>query len=377
MLRYYVAVSSGCASHLGCIPQQLSSSTMIRRANGVHLVGSLPLDSADEVFTRVSNELSSQIKTLPDGETGDRWNFVFWQWFVFPSAILSPIHRRGKLLEEKSLKITLDDIKGTKYDEMAISSYQKFVELKKKGIIPISVRFQVSIPTPLNACWTAVDYVYRQQALPLYTERLLQDLRNIQDTIPNEDLAIQYDCAIEFAYLEFERGRIQDPFFKPHFSGIKDVILSQISRISSAVNQKVWLGYHLCYGDRSHRHFIEPQDASLLVNMATSIFSRVVKKHAVQWFHIPVPKDRTDAAYFNPFRDLDIGDAKLYLGLIREHDESGTLERLKMAQCSCPRPFGIATECGLGRTRKEDLDSVFSIARNLSNKADQAWPRTE
>ena len=335
----------------------------------VHLVGSVPLSSAENVFTKSIQALPDRLHTIPDGETGSRYYFVIWQGFVFPSEVLGPLHRNGQPQEKTDFECTQDHIKPTKYDEVAIESYKIFCKLREQGIIPHGVRFQVSVPTPINTVWTHVDYAYRERVEPLYMERLTRDLRHLQNTIPAHDLAIQIDAAVEFAYIEYERGRMTEALWKPYFSTVKKVILEQIAKLSSAIDQDVQLGYHLCYGDRKHEHFIQPEDAGQLVEMATAIAKEVGPKHTVEWFHLPVPKDRSDAAYFEPLKKLDIGDTKLFLGLVHAHDQSGTEQRLKAAQAFYPHIFGVATECGMGRTPQGDLESIYSIAKSVTTPA--------
>lgn len=45
-------------------------------------------------------------------------------------------------------------------------------------------------------------------------------------------------------------------FFTPWFSPVKEGIMERIVRLSAAVDKEVELGYHLCYGDIQHRHFV-------------------------------------------------------------------------------------------------------------------------
>lgn len=45
-------------------------------SRSVHLVGSVPMASTDEVFVKVSEALGPYLKRLPDGETGQRLNWV-------------------------------------------------------------------------------------------------------------------------------------------------------------------------------------------------------------------------------------------------------------------------------------------------------------
>lgn len=332
----------------------------------VHFVGSVPFNSAEEVFVKLFQALPDRVHRVPDGETGSRYYFVTWQSFVFPPQVLGPIHRKGQPLESEEFDCTLDHVKHTKYDEVAIESYRTFCRLRDGGIIPQGVRFQVSVPTPINTTWAHVDYAYRERVEPLYMKRLIQDLRHLQDVIPAKDLAIQIDVAVEFAYLEYERGRLSDPLFKPYFLSVKEGVLERISELSSAIDQDVQLGYHLCYGDLQHQHFVQPEDIGQLVDIAMGISKRVGPRHPIQWIHMPVPKDRSDAAYFEPLKGLDIGDTELFLGLIHAHDEHGSDERLKAAQSSYPHSFGVATECGMGRTPFDDIDSILTIARHLT-----------
>jgi len=44
----------------------------------VHLVGSVPLASARDVFSTVSAALGDRLKRIPDGETGDRGDWITW-----------------------------------------------------------------------------------------------------------------------------------------------------------------------------------------------------------------------------------------------------------------------------------------------------------
>ena len=43
---------------------------------GVHLVGSVPLSTAEEVFRTASSILGGRLRRIPDGETGVRSNWI-------------------------------------------------------------------------------------------------------------------------------------------------------------------------------------------------------------------------------------------------------------------------------------------------------------
>jgi hypothetical protein len=51
----------------------------------VHLVGSVPLSSPEEVFRTVAAELGDRLRRVPDGETGPRSDWIVWQYPVLSS----------------------------------------------------------------------------------------------------------------------------------------------------------------------------------------------------------------------------------------------------------------------------------------------------
>lgn len=329
-------------------------------------MGSIPLDTTEEVFTRLASALPGCLQSIPDGEPGERDFFVFWQHQSFPIEVRGPMVKQ--LLQEppaaESFTLTLDQVKPTRYDDHAIASYAKFCDFRDQGKIPAGVRFQVCLPGVINSIWATVDPRYREQAHPFYEQRLLESLQRIQQEIPARDLAIQFDVAIEFAFMEYERGNLKNDMFKPYVSSAKEAALESAIRLSSHVDKEVHLGYHLCYGDIQHKHFVEPPDMSLMVEFGNELLQRVGPSHHIEWMHMPVPKDRTDTAYVQALAELN--DVNLFLGLVHAHDEDGTKKRIAVAQSVYSKPFGIATECGMGRTPREELESILEISAALT-----------
>ena len=96
--------------------------------------------------------------------------------------------------------------------------------------------------------------------------------------------------------------------------------------------------------------------------MANDTIKRVDEIHIVGWIHMPVPKGRSDVAYFEPLKGLNLCSAQLFLDLVHGNDEDGTGERIETAQSVYPHPFWVATECGMGRTAPEELYSILEIS---------------
>ncbi|RDW64413.1 uncharacterized protein DSM5745_09824 [Aspergillus mulundensis] len=337
---------------------------------GVLLIGSIPLPSPDAVFAKLATTLPNRLHTLPDGETSTRYNWIEWQLPCFPLETLRPQHG-GIDLPATPGVYSQDSIGRTRYDEVAIESYTRFVALRENGIIPAGVRFQVSLPTPYAVIQSHLRPEFHAQFEPWYEARLLEALAAIIAHVPASALAIQWDVAVEVLALEHERGRLCNEFFRPHFinepGGVRAGVLSRIGRICAGIPADVELGFHFCYGDAGHRHFVEPEDLGLVVDLANGVVEMLGKMRDIGWVHVPVPKGRDDEAYFEPLRGLRIAEeTRLYLGLVHAYDLDGTRWRIRAAQRVLQRGFGVATECGIGRTPGEELESILDISMEVT-----------
>ena len=341
-------------------PRIMSSPT-----SGVLLLGSLPLASSEESFRAALAAVPGRLERIPDGETGFRGNFIGFQHPVFPIDTVQP-RWGGQPSSQKTHKVS--DLGSTKYDDFALESFEVFQRLQNAGTIPPDTRFQVCFPSPLGVVRGFIESDHCAAIEPLYEEKLLEAVRRVQDNIPASKLSIQWDLPFEIGMIEYSHGRFEDPYYEPWFSNtdVVPAILERVVRLASAVDVEVDLGFHLCYGDMGHVHFVEPGNTGLLVDFANAIVQKVSSVHAIKYVHMPVPKSRTDAAYYAPLRNLQLNDTKLYLGLIHPNDAEGTRQRIEAAKGAYHGSFGVASECGLGRTSKEELDSILVIAKAVT-----------
>jgi hypothetical protein len=98
--------------------------------------------------------------------------------------------------------------------------------------------------------------------------------------------------------------------------------------------------------------------------MANAAHTEVTRP--IDYYHMPVPRTRDDAAYFAPLQDLASGEAKLYLGLIHHTDgRAGSLRRVATAR-QYVSGFGVATECGLSRRPKETIPDLLRVHREVA-----------
>ena len=333
------------------------------------LVGSVPLEDETTVFRTVAGILGDRLSAIPDGETGVRTNWINWQKALMDRTpmLAKRTHADGYGAVQVDVYELRDGFDGRLgfgplgYAEAAKSSYRKFEGLRREGAIPPGQRFQVSLPTPLApvCAFIAPDHFLKVE--PLYVAAMRREVEEILAAIPHDALAIQWDTALEFALMEgVFPGPVSD----------LDELVDRLTVLSDWIPASVPVGFHLCYGDANHKHFIEPRDAGLMVDVANRLSDRSAR--AIDWLHFPVPIGRRDAAYFAPLAHLKMTSAcEIYLGLIHMADGlEGALARARAA-----RPyiagFGIATECGLGRRPAEAVVPLLKLTAAIAHTLDR------
>jgi methionine synthase II (cobalamin-independent) len=323
----------------------------------VHLVGAIGLDTVPETYETLGRVLGERLSRVPDGEPGGRRMWIAWQFPLLraspyleavppapgQSVIFFPYVKLAKGVDSKDLRFC-----ELGYAREAAASYAEFKQAKAAGKLPAHVRFQVSLPTPyavVSAFCVAED---QAKIEPAYEAAMLREVRTICATVPHDELAIQWDVCPEMVAWD---GRL------PRMSNLPDpktAIMTRLKRISEAVPADVELGYHLCYGDVDGKHFIDPEDAGKLVELANALSASIDRP--IAWIHMPVPIDRSDDAYFAPLAGLKLKPGtELYLGCVHAEDGAdGTRRRIEAAR-RYAADFGVATECGMGRCKTPNV----------------------
>ncbi len=322
----------------------------------VHLVGSIGLDTVEEVFSTVGKLLGPHLSRIPDGEVGGRKLWISWQYPLLrasaylrpdPSGAVRPTNRFPLLTLAEGVAPSDVHFGELGYAREARASYLDFVAARENGTLPKGIRFQVCLPTP----FAVVSSVVVPAALPVveaaYEKAMIGEVTALCRHIPHHDLCIQWDICNEMCIWD---GQPTDavPANVP-----RDALVERIKRLCAEVPNDVELGLHLCYGDFGAKHFVEPKDAAKMVEFANALTKSI--KHKLAYIHMPVPVERSDDAFYRPLRDLKLADGtELFLGVVHAKDEvAGTKARIAAARHYAPK-FGIATECGMARARSEE-----------------------
>jgi hypothetical protein len=348
---------------------------------GAHLVGSINADSADAAFRLTAEHMGAVVTRMPDGETGDRSVFTLSRVQVLSehpdlepaaSAFAEGVELpRFRVREGRSAADVTFESLG--YAAEALASYEVFRSLKEAGVIAPHVRFLVALPTPPPIISLLIDPPDRLALEPAVMAALEQEVATIAAAVPHDQLAIQWDVALELLWLESDGDF---PMLAVYWEGedLLEGIVERVARLSAAVPADVDLGYHLCYGDFGGRHPIEPRDARHLVAVSNGISEAVSR--GIQFLQMPVPIERDDDAYFAPMAELRLHpETELYLGLLHHEDKrEGAARRIATAQ-KYVSGFGVASECGLGRERAEVIAPLMDLHKDVAQSLGAAAAR--
>jgi hypothetical protein len=337
--------------------------------NSLLLVGSVPLDTVEDVMRTFGGALSSYLPAMPDGEVGERRSWVNRLGYQIFNGHLNldtirrprPIDGVEQLLPRDrddswqfKVKTGVDRVRfgnaGSRlgYARDAVSSYFVFRTLREKGILAPDLRFQISIPM--------VDSVIRPlyfpdpadlaRVRPGFEAALAAEIAAIADAIPHQDLAIQWDCAWELQAVCGAGKTVPSELeIATH--------VPPIARLSQAVPPDVALGFHFCFGTFGGWPAFAPDDLSRPVELINA--SVAASDRRIDWIHIPT-LDRTDDAFYAPLAGLSAKGARVYLGAI--HSMPTLRERVAVARKFLP-DFGLAAYCGFGRTPPAELPRIL------------------
>jgi hypothetical protein len=360
-----------------------------RMRGDVLLVGSMPFETVDEAL-RNAAALGEDAGCLPDGEVGER---RFWVTFLptrtyashpdlfesrspndsfdhQPEQDGSPV-RRGAAREYHWTFQAKPGVEALRFEDLgyadiAQASYAEFTRLRAAGAIPEGVRFQVSLP----ATSSGVDQFFDDpEQWPMvhaaYADAMKREIARMLETIPADDLVIQFDLAWEVVDLSIGDERYfpfwPEASFEEKFRRHTDLLVE----LCPDIPEEVLLGFHWCYGTWGGWPMTDRADLRLCVELSNDTVARAGRR--VDYVHMPVALD-PGPEFFAPLRDLDIGDTRVYLGLVHHEDGiEGCRRRIELAS-EVLDDFGIGAVCGYGREDPSQVAGVLELHRECASE---------
>jgi hypothetical protein len=344
---------------------------------GVHFNGSVNLADSESVMREIVSRVPSGVRRIPDGETGDRGNWIFFQMQKFlqsPSLVaarpLDAVVGDYEQVPQLRLAEGVDPAEmrwpDPGYADAYLGSYAAFAALRGEGVIPGGARFQVQYPTPLASISAYIVPEQQQALLGSYERAMFADLDRLLGAIPHDEVAVQWDVAVEFGILEESFGPVGPKAF--------DAVIAGLARCVDQVPAGVPAGLHLCYGDYGHQHFKQPESLALQVRVLNAVTAAAGR--TVSFASFTVPQYQREESYFAPLAELaaDPG-TELNFALVPYHpadqapgttdDQVRLIDAALAASPGGSRAWGICTECGMGRVGRDEIPRLLDLHREI------------
>ena len=195
---------------------------------------------------------------------------------------------------------------------------------------------------------------------------MFADLDRLLAAVPADEVAVQWDVAVEFGILE--------EAFAPGGAQAFDAIIAALARCVDQVPAGIPVGLHLCYGDYGHQHFMQPESLALQVRVLNAVTAAAGRP--VSFVSFTVPQDQREESYFAPLAGLAADPVtELNFALVPYHpaeqaqgttgDQVRFIDAALAASPGGRRDWGICTECGMGRVSRDEILALLDLHRQV------------
>jgi hypothetical protein len=342
----------------------------------VHLVGSTPFRDVDEALDVFAEKLGPYLRTVPDGETGARKNWIqifIESWFDHPDLEArrggpgdfdySDYNNTPSFRVRKGHRLTGDRL-DMGYARAFEAAWPEFVRRRAEFTDPDGrpARFQVGLPGDLDLAVSTFGGPAGFRHRAAFRDATLRDVRSIFATAA-DDVVFQTEVPVELVALTKVPGFVR----RPLAGWLAGAILQLIRE---APEGSRW-GIHLCLGDFNHRAFGRLPDVSPIVTLSNAIVRRWPAGRHLDFVHAPlaaaVEPPPLEPEFYAPLTKLRLPEGTRFIAGFVHEDRTLTQQRELLARIEglLGHPVDVACSCGLGRRSRENALQTIDLAASL------------
>ena len=342
----------------------------------VHVVGSVPADSPKDAFGILREELGDRLgPTTPDGQTGDRLNWIYrivealrghphvelirdGTWSDY-SDIPAFRVRKGRRLRW----VDLD------YFAALERSWPDFVEFNTGA----SRTLQVGIPSPAGLAYVTFGMNPARAAtnLAVFREATIREIAAMH-THTRGEVVFQLELPIELATI----SRL--PLAARKVMATR--LASEVLRLVESAPRKARFGLHICLGDLNQRALANPDNTRPAVLLANAIMADWPPGRSLDYVHVGLAAGAEpptlEPDYYAPLKTLWIPPEVRFVGGFIH--EKRSVEELLMIRDELEhildRSIDVAASCGLGRRDPTTARQNLRLARAVAETGDNETP---
>lgn len=334
-----------------------------------HLVGSLPGRTPAEAMRTALELLGPHLKTLPDGETGERRNWVIsiveglrhhpdlelrkdGDWSDYDATPVLKV-RKGHRLFGASLDFG--------HVAAVSDSLPEFTAAKAAAGRP-DLAFQQGVPGDFDLAMFTLGPAGALLNKRAFTEATLAEIRAVGE-ITGANTLFQIEVPAELVLLA-KAPAVARP-------ALAKLLAKPIRTLAAASPVGTRFGIHLCLGDMNNRAFGTMTDVSPLVLLANEILRGWPADQPLDILHAPFAAAdnpaTTNPAFYEPLSQLDLpADVRFAAGFA--HESQSLRDQLvirTLIDDLLQREVTISAACGLGRRSETDGKAVLERSAEL------------
>ncbi|WP_165777661.1 hypothetical protein [Amycolatopsis antarctica] len=311
------------------------------------------------------------LRTLPDGEVGDRLDWVVkvingladhpdlemvkeGRWADYQDDMRFRV-RRGHRVDPETIDLG--------YAAAAERSYREFTELRQATPALEHTAFQVGLPSDLAFSFFSFGPVPAFAKRGLFRAALAREVTEIR-THTGDDAVFQIELPVETVLAGKPPGPLR--------GAMAGVLARGVAATVTAMPRGTRFGLHLCFGDLNRKSLVYPADAAALATLTNALGRAWPAGYPLEFVHLPLAfGDRppvTGEAFYRPLAGLRLPEGvRLIAGLAHEDQSIGDQRAvLGMVERCTRREVAVANSCGLGRRDRELADAALARAVELA-----------
>lgn len=340
------------------------------QVRGALLVGSIPAPDAEQAMAEALTRLGPQLHALPDGETGERRNWIIHILESFRQHSDLELAQDGDYSDYQKLprfrvrsghKLSGDHLE-LGYASNFRASFPTFKKMREKyGYADLA--FQVGIPGDLDMALFAFGPAGILTKRRPFTEATVRDIEAIQREAGN-DVVFQIEVPAELIFVTQ-----MPPLIRPLVARYMAGGICRLARLSPEGTR---FGVHLCLGDMNHKSLATMSDVGPVVQLGNAIARRWPAKRRLEYVHAPMAAAEIPPtlkpSWYAPLSRLRLPpDTRFVAGCVHE-DLSLQDQRavLSIVEQRLGHRVDVATACGLGRRKREAALAAMDRTHELA-----------
>ena len=338
-----------------------------------HLVGSVPLESAEAAMTAGLERLGPNLRWLPDGETGERTNWILHIVESFRQHPDLEIKREGDWTDyDKTPVFKVRDghtLSGDSLDFGHAADFQANYPTCRKlreqyGYEDLA--YQLGVPGDFDmALFTLGPLGAFRQKKP-FTDATLRTIRTVHAEA-GDDVVFQIEVPAELVFVAKMPAPLQP--------AMAAFMARGILQLAEQSPEGARFGVHLCLGDMNHRALGRMSDVSPLVHLTNALAAKWPAGRPLEFIHAPFaaaiepPVNRR--GFYAPLSKLRLPSEVDFIAGFAHEDQTFDAQRTLRDHIDglVGREVGIATACGLGRRESEAAVAAIDRTAELVHAA--------